>query len=663
MSGIIHTSSRGTVEVFEENGEKRIRRTVNAELPLYETLKNSECKYLPRIYSVDIGDGKTVIIEEFISGKNLLTANLNEKQVIRTMVQLCSALDFIHSLDIVHRDIKPSNILLSEDGDIRLIDFEAARFVRDDKDRDTRYLGTDGFAPPEQYGFSQTDFRTDIYAAGQTMKVLLGSLSAKRKYEKIIRKCTAFDPAERYQSARELSAALAGKREKISLSVVLAAAAVVLIFAAALPKDAPAENTADEAKIVAEADTAAEKTTTVPETDTAETTTASIKETAAATETVAETESFSETTVPTETESTSETPVTAETEIITKPTTVAETKSAAIHTTVPQTEAAAKTEASSETTAAATTDVYAKTIPDNLPISLSSKEYASLPERQQYYTKVNIKSPAYAWVGDYETGFEVDNGSYLLKNTSMWVAMYYNDYINNDILINGRTAAATSSGGSSNFGIEYTIGTDESVINITTQPTVSQKSTVRLEDNGIEVTYYVNDWTKGGYVNDGDVVRYDTPILISCYKNLIAGYDITVNGNVLPVQINGNNTYMLGLYTPNSKETVICKVKRSKLNEYEKTNYVPVYFSSAITVYEFPFSDGSSKNGWQITYNSGDIIKKGSKIRIVVHPSDYEGKSLKINGNTFDMRINGDGSGYLFDYVIPTNIDSLNIAL
>lgn len=311
MSEIIHKSSRGTVEVFEENGEKRIRRTVNAELPLYETLKNSECEYLPRIYSVDIAECRTVVTEEFISEKNLLAANLDEKQVIHAMVQLCTALDFIHSLGIVHRDIKPSNILLATDGNIRLIDFEAARFVRSDKDKDTRYLGTDGFAPPEQYGFSQTDPRADIYAAGQTMKALLGSLSAKRKYAKIIRKCTALDPAERYQSARELSAALTNKREKISAFAVLAAAAAVLIFALAVPKEAPTENIPDEAVIAAEAETTSE-TTSVSETEfTVGTTTVSETETSAETETASETESVSETTIPTETESTSETTVTA----------------------------------------------------------------------------------------------------------------------------------------------------------------------------------------------------------------------------------------------------------------------------------------------------------------------------------------------------------------
>lgn len=664
MSEIIHKSSRGTVEVFEENGEKRIRRTVNAELPLYETLKNSEYEYLPRIYSVDIAEGRTVVTEEFISGKNLLAANLDEKQVIRAMVQLCAALDFIHGFGIVHRDIKPSNILLATDGNIRLIDFEAARFVRSDKDKDTRYLGTDGFAPPEQYGFSQTDPRADIYAAGQTMKALLGSLSAKRKYAKIIRKCTALDPAERYQSARELSAALTNKLEKISAFAVLTAAAAVLIFAAAVPKEAPVENIPDEAVIAAEAETTSE-TTSVSETEfTVGTTTVSETEASAETETASETESVSETTIPTETENTSETSIAAETEITTQLTTVAETKSTTARTTVTTTEMTAKTETSAKTKAAdVTTTAYDISIPDNLPISLSSKEYASSPERQQYYTKMNIQSPAYAWVGGAATGFQVDNGSYLLKNTDIWIAMYRNDYIDNDILINGEIVNASSSGDSSNFGIGYTIGTNESKINITSKPTVSRKSTIRLEHGGIKVVYYVNDWTNGGDINNGDIVRFDTPIVISCYKNLIAGYDITVNGKVLPVQIDGDNIYIFGIYTANSKETVINIVKRNKLTEYEKTNYVPVYFGSEIGVFEFPFSNGDSIDEYYIVYESGTMIAKGSSLRITVRPPNYEGKTLKINGSTAEMRINGDESNYLFDYIIPNNISSLNITL
>lgn len=657
MSEIIHKSSRGTVEVFEENGEKRIRRTVNAELPLYETLKNSECEYLPRIYSVNIAEGRTVVTEEFISEKNLFAANLDEKQVIHAMVQLCAALDFIHGLGIVHRDIKPSNILLATDGNIRLIDFEAARFVRSDKDKDTRYLGTDGFAPPEQYGFSQTDLRADIYAAGQTMKALLGSLSTKKKYAKIIRKCTALDPAERYQSARELSAALTNKREKISAFAVLAAAAAVLIFAAAVPKEAPAENIPDEAVIAAAAETTSE-TTSVSETEFTVGTTA-----ASETEASAETETAAETTVPTETENTSETTITAETEITTKSTTVSETESTAARTTVTATEMTAKTETSAETKAAdVTTTAYDISIPDNLPISLSSKEYASMPENQKYYAKINIQSPAYAWVGDETNGFQVDSRSYVLKNTLMWVAMYSNDYIDNDILINGEIVNAQSSGGSSNFGVPYTIGIAESEVSITSKPTACKKTTVVIKNSDIEVKYYVDGYNVGGNIGSGDTVRFDTPISIGCYKNLIAGYDITVNGKKFPLYINGDNTYMLNTYIPDSKETVIDKVKRNTLTEYERTNYVPVYFGSEIGVLEFPLSRGLSMDEYYISYNSGDMLAKGSSIRIVAEGSAYERKTMKINGNTVDMYINGDGN-YITDYIIPNNISSLNITL
>lgn len=650
MSEIIHESSRGTVEVFEENGEKRIRRTIYAKMSLYELLKNFDCIYLPKIYSVDISDGKTVVTEEFITGKNLLSTNLDEKQIIHAMVQLCSALDFIHGLGIVHRDIKPSNILLAEDGNIRLIDFEAARFIRDNKDKDTHYLGTDGFAPPEQYGFSQTDFRTDIYAAGQTMKILLGSLSAKPRYAKIIKKCSAFDPDKRYQTARELIVALKMRREKISVTALAAAILSVTVFVVFVTKNVSSKNILDGIEFSEKT-----KSNTVAEMiNTSETTLST------------ETESILETTVPTEMKTTAETESILETVIFIEPeitshlTTVSQTEITEKSATVPETKVTAETKASSEIEDTVTKAI--KKISDNLPLVLNSKEYASMPEIHPYYTKVNVQQPAYAWIGN-DNGFSVESGSYVLKNTDMWIAMYADDYLNNDIFVNGEIIDAVSSSGSIDFGILYTIESDESEINITLKPTASRKSVIVIKNNDIAVNYYVNSYTSGGNISNGDTVRFDTPISIICYKNLIAGYDITVNGKKLPMYINGDNTYMLGMYTPNSQETVIDKVKRNKLTEYERTNFIPVYFGGGIRVVEFPFSNGVDNNEWRITYKTGDIIEKGSKIRIAVYPSDIEGKELKINGSVFYMNINGDGSSYLLDYIIPNDIEALNITL
>lgn len=227
---VIGSSERGSVEIIEGNGEKRVRRIIRCECPVYNALSGLSSEYIPKIYSVCISDGKTVVEEEYIEGQNLLYASLNEKQIIGVMIQLCRALEAVHSMGIIHRDVKPSNILLQADGGLKLIDFEAARLVKTDSDKDTRCLGTDGFAPPEQYGFSQTDFRADIYAAGQTLKTLLGSLSAKSKYKKIIRKCTYADPEKRYQSAGSLGHALERTIFPAKAAAVISASAAVFLI-------------------------------------------------------------------------------------------------------------------------------------------------------------------------------------------------------------------------------------------------------------------------------------------------------------------------------------------------------------------------------------------------------------------------------------------------
>ena len=112
----------------------------------------------------------------------------------------------LHRVGIVHRDIKPAHIL-RQGGRLRLIDFDAARLMREDAAPDTRHLGTIGYAPPEQYGYGQTDGRSDVYALGVTFEKLLkdGEGDAVRR---VLRRAQAVDPAARYASVEQLACAL-----------------------------------------------------------------------------------------------------------------------------------------------------------------------------------------------------------------------------------------------------------------------------------------------------------------------------------------------------------------------------------------------------------------------------------------------------------------------
>ena len=83
------------------------------------------------------------------------------------MHQLCECLDTLHTLNppIIHRDIKPENIIY-HDNKVTLLDFGIARFLDSKKSKDTLILGSVGYAAPEQFGFHQSDARTDLYAVG-----------------------------------------------------------------------------------------------------------------------------------------------------------------------------------------------------------------------------------------------------------------------------------------------------------------------------------------------------------------------------------------------------------------------------------------------------------------------------------------------------------------
>lgn len=230
MRQLLKENKRGCIYVeTDNNGRNFIKRVIQGGCAeVYELLRDNPHPYMPKIYAVSSDEYKITVTEEFIEGKIISEACFTEKSMVSAAKELCKVLTHIHRLGIVHRDIKPSNILMAEDGHIRLIDFDASRTVKPAADSDTRYLGTEGFAPPEQYGFSQTDKRSDIYAFGKTLECILGSLAFDKKYEKIIYKCTRLDPENRYSDADEVLRDLT--RGNLFLPAVISSAVIAMCF-------------------------------------------------------------------------------------------------------------------------------------------------------------------------------------------------------------------------------------------------------------------------------------------------------------------------------------------------------------------------------------------------------------------------------------------------
>ena len=234
----IERDENSTIELLEdENGKYHIKRTIKGRSDVYLALKELKHSYLPETEIAEFDGENTVVTEEYIYSSGDLSTLKGEQNITAAFCELCDVLDFIHSHGIIHRDIKPSNILISDDGHIRLIDFDASRQHKDGASNDTRYLGTRGYAPPEQFGFSQTDLTADIYSLGVTMKAVMGSLADKPKYKRIIRKCTEFDPSNRYKSASAVkrSIILAGTHAVYIAAVLVAAVVLLSVHCAEIP--------------------------------------------------------------------------------------------------------------------------------------------------------------------------------------------------------------------------------------------------------------------------------------------------------------------------------------------------------------------------------------------------------------------------------------------
>lgn len=187
---------------------------------IYYFLKEKRSVYFPQIIDYIEDSGRLILIEEYINGQTLFdivheNGPLDIKRAIWVMQNICDALSVIHKADppIINRDIKPSNVMITDDGRVKIVDFNVARIYEKDRNDDTMFLGSEQYAAPEQYGYRQSNARTDIYAAGVMFNFLLtGQLPKDRRADgpvwDIIAKCISLEPDMRYQSAEELKHAL-----------------------------------------------------------------------------------------------------------------------------------------------------------------------------------------------------------------------------------------------------------------------------------------------------------------------------------------------------------------------------------------------------------------------------------------------------------------------
>lgn len=206
-------NDRKTWLVRQKNSNKIfVLKEIEIEnISIYESLQYIKNRHLAAVKNIIEIENKAVVIEEYISGDILAdkieNKNITKEDALDYTCQLFEVLSELEKVNIVHRDITPKNILISSDNVVKLIDFGISRKTKEGRTKDTTILGTAGYAAPEQFGFMQTDIRSDIYSAGVVFhEMLTGKMPEGNKcicydYKEFIQKCINISPENRFQTA------------------------------------------------------------------------------------------------------------------------------------------------------------------------------------------------------------------------------------------------------------------------------------------------------------------------------------------------------------------------------------------------------------------------------------------------------------------------------
>ncbi|MCR5467582.1 MAG: protein kinase [Lachnospiraceae bacterium] len=213
---ILIVEERETKKLFVEKHLRIYDKTV------YEYLKENPVSCMPKIEELFESENCLIVIEEYVEGitldKVIETTVMPELQASVVALMVCKCVLELHSAEptIIHRDIKPSNIIIKPDGEVWLLDVNTAKWYDSEEADDTRYLGTENYAAPEQmgYGLSASSEKTDVYAIGVLLNVMLtGHFPKEKKADgklwDIIEKCICLD-ADKRISDIELTKLIAG---------------------------------------------------------------------------------------------------------------------------------------------------------------------------------------------------------------------------------------------------------------------------------------------------------------------------------------------------------------------------------------------------------------------------------------------------------------------
>ncbi|MFC1736230.1 protein kinase [Candidatus Hydrogenedentota bacterium] len=186
---VVSELGKGGMGAVYKARDKKLDRTVALKVPKKELLQNPqfaerfkrEARAMARlshpnciqIFSIEEDDGVPFMVMEYIDGGSL-SQRLASKgamvvpEAVDYLIKICEGLSFAHLNEIIHRDIKPGNILITLDGEIKVMDFGLAKILDDDQSLTVTnaIIGTPLYMSPEQCGDGEPDARSDIYSIG-----------------------------------------------------------------------------------------------------------------------------------------------------------------------------------------------------------------------------------------------------------------------------------------------------------------------------------------------------------------------------------------------------------------------------------------------------------------------------------------------------------------